>query len=164
MEQRFSEAHRFIQSTLTLFGEIKAEVYRGLALMTLGDIFRAESEYSQAETAYRDAFSVLSKTNNQRTLAEILFRLSANAQAQRNPARAAMLFSVADTLVWRLEISLPDPLNHVDVETLHQQLSPEAWNEIASRAAEIDSTVLADYINQSQSDDSRMSRVPSGGH
>ena len=149
MEGKFIHAHQLIQASLTLFIEVKAEDYRGQALITLGDIFRAENALPQAENAYCGAFVLLFATKNQQAIAETVFRLAANAQALQNPSRAATLFIVADQLIRRLDIVTPDRLNYVDVDILRQTLLPETFTKILAIATDMDLATLAEYIGSS---------------
>jgi len=151
IEGEFVQARSLIQASLDLFTEVKANDYRGQALITLGDVFRAENALPQAERAYRDAFALLSATKNQQAIAETVFRLAANAQAQQNPSRAVILFTIADQLIKHLDIVTPDRLNYVDVDILRQTLLPETFTEILAIATDMDSATLAEYITNGAS-------------
>ncbi len=147
LERHFAAARDLVNESLALFGELKAEVYRGQALITLGDILRVDSSAVRAVNAYRDAFANLAQTQNQRTFAESVLRLAGMAQAQSDLKGAGLLLAVVDKLTAQLDITFPDELLYIDRAALYRSLSSTDRQRFATQAAAMDRAALVAFVD-----------------
>jgi predicted ATPase/DNA-binding SARP family transcriptional activator/uncharacterized protein HemY len=141
-ENQLDRAQALIDECLALFTDVKAESYRGQALLTAGDIQRARHDLPSATRLYRQGLAVLLPIQHRQYVVEALFRLS---QVAAEPVQAARLLGAADALAARLEIRLRTDDDHR--ATLPTLLAADVYHNAYISGAAVDLSELTQVFD-----------------
>ncbi len=146
LDGRIDAAQTAIDLCLAALRQSKGDIYLGQALLTQGDILRAQANLAAAESVYREALSLLLKVNRPQPVAEALYGLGGILFERGMAEQSAVLLSAADGIAQRFNLRFPTPPEGIDRAAVSESLSPDTLDHAAKTGASMDFAALARYL------------------